>query len=110
MRLAFPFDPDLVAAVARLAASEQKCCAFFDFTMHLTGAALVLTVRAPDAVDALMADLFLFMGSGLATPLRSPPSWRHSSFSSSSLTLAWLTQAWARANRRGSNSQKLRAR
>lgn len=58
VRLEFPSHPDLVAAVARLAAAEQKCCAFFDFTLHLTAAALVLTVRAPEAADALMAELF----------------------------------------------------
>lgn len=58
VRLEFPCDPDLVAAVARLAAAEQKCCAFFDFTLHLTASTLVVTVRAPEAAGPLMAELF----------------------------------------------------
>lgn len=58
VQLEFPSDPDVVAAVARLAAAEQKCCAFFDFTLQLTASTLVLTVRAPEAADALMAELF----------------------------------------------------
>jgi len=58
VRLEFPSDPDLVAAVAGLAAAEQKCCAFFDFTLHLTAETLVVTVRAPEAASALVAELF----------------------------------------------------
>lgn len=58
VRLEFPSDPDLVAAVAGLAAAEQKCCAFFDFTLHLTASTLELTVRAPEAAGPLMAELF----------------------------------------------------
>jgi DNA-binding transcriptional MerR regulator len=56
--LVFPAVPELAAEVAALAAAEQDCCAFFDCTLHLTPAALELTVRAPDTAAALLADLF----------------------------------------------------
>ncbi|MFE2757491.1 hypothetical protein ACFXGA_36375 [Actinosynnema sp. NPDC059335] len=40
---------------AELAAAEQRCCAFFDFTLHLTAGELVLEAHAPEEA----ADLFL---------------------------------------------------
>ncbi|WP_159924624.1 MerR family transcriptional regulator [Rhodococcus sp. WAY2] len=58
LRLRFPADPDLVADVARLAAAEQSCCAFFDFTLQLTPGTLVLGVRAPEAAEPLVTELF----------------------------------------------------
>lgn len=58
LRLQFPADPDLVADVARLAAAEQGCCAFFDFTLQLTPGALVMSVRAPEAAEPLVTELF----------------------------------------------------
>ncbi|UVS80516.1 Mercuric resistance operon regulatory protein [Actinokineospora sp. UTMC 2448] len=58
MVLVFPATPELAAEVAALAVAEQDCCAFFDFTLHLTPAALELTVRAPDTAAELLADLF----------------------------------------------------
>ncbi|MFC4951005.1 MerR family transcriptional regulator [Pseudonocardia sp. GCM10023141] len=58
IELTFPATPELAAEVAALAAAEQDCCAFFDFTLHLTPTALELTVRAPDAAEPLLADLF----------------------------------------------------
>ncbi|MEU8413810.1 MerR family transcriptional regulator [Amycolatopsis japonica] len=58
VQLTFPATPELAAEIAALAAAEQDCCAFFDFTLHLTPAALELTVRAPDTAEALLADLF----------------------------------------------------
>ncbi|MFG2302443.1 hypothetical protein [Actinacidiphila glaucinigra] len=36
LRLSFPPDADLAGQLASLAAAEQGCCAFFDFTLHLT--------------------------------------------------------------------------
>jgi hypothetical protein len=44
--------------VARLAAEEQGCCAFFDFSLHLNPSALVLDVRAPAAAADLVVSLF----------------------------------------------------
>lgn len=54
----FSADPDVVAEVARLAAAEQGCCAFFDFTLHLSAGEFVLSVRAPETAEALLTDLF----------------------------------------------------
>lgn len=44
--------------VAGLAASEQQCCPFFDFRLHLAGPRLLLEVRAPAEGAELLADLF----------------------------------------------------
>ncbi|MBT2471322.1 heavy metal-responsive transcriptional regulator [Streptomyces sp. ISL-66] len=58
VRLTFPATAELAGQVAALAAAEQGCCSFFDFTLHLAPAALELTVRAPEAAAPLLADLF----------------------------------------------------
>ncbi|WP_329258506.1 heavy metal-responsive transcriptional regulator [Streptomyces sp. NBC_01478] len=58
LRLVFPAGADLAAEVAALAAAEQGCCAFFDFTLHLTPDALQLDVRAPESAAGMLADLF----------------------------------------------------
>lgn len=58
VRLTFPATAELAGRVAALAAAEQGCCAFFDFTLHLSPAALELTVCAPEAGATLLADLF----------------------------------------------------
>jgi DNA-binding transcriptional MerR regulator len=58
LRLTFPTTPALAGEVASLAAAEQDCCAFFDFTLHLGPAELVLTVRAPESAGSLLTDLF----------------------------------------------------
>ncbi len=47
LRWEFAATPQLAAEIAALAAAEQDCCAFFDFTLHLASASLELTVRAP---------------------------------------------------------------
>ncbi len=56
VRLTLPVDR--ATAVATLAASEQECCPFFDFRLHLDGARLLLEVRAPTEGAALLAELF----------------------------------------------------
>ncbi|MGP4012493.1 heavy metal-responsive transcriptional regulator [Streptomyces sp. 4N124] len=58
LRLVFPAGAGLAAEVAALAAAEQGCCAFFDFTLHLTSDALFLDVRAPERAAGMLADLF----------------------------------------------------
>ncbi|WP_406485988.1 heavy metal-responsive transcriptional regulator [Streptomyces phaeochromogenes] len=58
LRLVFPAGAGLAAEVAALAAAEQGCCAFFDFTLHLTPDALQLDVRAPESAAGMLADLF----------------------------------------------------
>ncbi len=58
VRLSFPAGAELAGEVAALAAAEQGCCAFFDFTLHLTPTALQLEVRAPESAAGMLADLF----------------------------------------------------
>jgi DNA-binding transcriptional MerR regulator len=54
LRLVLPADPDLIAEAARLAALEQGCCRFLDFSIELTAGAATLTVHAPaEARDLL---------------------------------------------------------
>lgn len=45
-------------AVAALAAAEQRCCAFFEFTMRLVGGSVELEVRAPAEAAPLLAEVF----------------------------------------------------
>lgn len=56
-RLAFPPGHDLAARVAGLAAAEQSCCAFFDFTLRITAEATVLEARAPEGGQEMIAAL-----------------------------------------------------
>ncbi|MGW9029517.1 heavy metal-responsive transcriptional regulator [Streptomyces sp. NPDC055722] len=58
LRLSFPPDAELAGQLAALAAAEQGCCAFFDFTLHLTPDGLQLSVRAPESAAGMLADLF----------------------------------------------------
>ncbi|MGW2054113.1 MerR family transcriptional regulator [Streptomyces sp. NPDC001840] len=44
--------------VAALASSEQECCPFFDFRLHLDGQVVHLEVRAPAEGASLLAELF----------------------------------------------------
>jgi DNA-binding transcriptional MerR regulator len=56
LRLTMPVER--AAAVAGLAADEQRCCAFFDFRLHLDGPDLRLEVRAPEDGAELLRALF----------------------------------------------------
>lgn len=58
LRLSFPPETDLAGRLAALAAAEQGCCAFFDFTLHLSPDALRLSVRAPESAAGMLAELF----------------------------------------------------
>lgn len=44
--------------VAELAAAEQRCCAFFGFTLRLTSRGLELEVRAPAEAAPLLDEVF----------------------------------------------------
>jgi DNA-binding transcriptional MerR regulator len=48
----------LARDVATLAAAEQQCRSFFDFTLRLTGATLYLEVQAPTEAAPLLAEVF----------------------------------------------------
>lgn len=43
---------------AGVAAAEQDCCSFYDFSLHQSPTTLELTVRAPEAAAPLLAELF----------------------------------------------------
>ncbi|MET8517055.1 hypothetical protein [Streptomyces sp. NPDC005077] len=58
LRLSFPPHAELAGQLAALAAAEQGCCAFFDFTLHLTPDAFQLSVRARESAAGMLADLF----------------------------------------------------
>ena len=46
----------LLAQVAALAAAEQECCPFFDFTLRLNGTSVELDIKVPaHAHDMLLA-------------------------------------------------------
>lgn len=54
--------PTLAGQAAELAAAEQDCCPFFDFSLRLTAGELHLEVRAPADAAPLVADLFATTG------------------------------------------------
>ena len=57
--LRLTFDPDVdLAAVARLVAAEQGCCAFFAFALTVDQRGVALEVRAPDDAEPVVAALF----------------------------------------------------
>jgi DNA-binding transcriptional MerR regulator len=56
--LMFLLPPALAGQAAELAAAEQACCAFFEFTLHLTAGELRLEVRAPDVALPMLANAF----------------------------------------------------
>lgn len=53
LRLTFPMDAGLAARLAELCARELACCAFFDFSLQISGAELVLTVSGQSPADIL---------------------------------------------------------
>jgi hypothetical protein len=56
IRIVLPTE--MSAQVAALAADEQQCCPFFDFTLHLTEGRLAFEVRAPAHAAELIAEVF----------------------------------------------------
>ncbi|MFJ6675673.1 hypothetical protein ACIQMJ_31600 [Actinosynnema sp. NPDC091369] len=43
---------------AELASAEQRCCAFFDFTLHLTAGGLIFEAHTPEEAADLFLDVF----------------------------------------------------
>jgi DNA-binding transcriptional MerR regulator len=59
VRLTFPNDdPDLAAALARLASLERQCCAWFDFGIRIASGGLTLEVRGPAAAAGIVTAMF----------------------------------------------------
>jgi MerR family transcriptional regulator, copper efflux regulator len=56
--LAFRFPARLAGRVAELAAAEQQCCMFLEFTLHLAAGELRFEVHAPEGTAPMLADLF----------------------------------------------------
>jgi len=56
--LRFSLPASLAGLTAELAAAEQQCCTFLEFTLHLTGGALDLEVRAPAEAFPVLRDVF----------------------------------------------------
>ncbi|WP_280268898.1 MerR family transcriptional regulator [Nocardia wallacei] len=49
---------DRAGALAALAAAEQHCCPFFGFTMHFDGPSVHLDIRAADASENMVTEIF----------------------------------------------------
>jgi hypothetical protein len=58
VRLRFAPDAAIATRVATLAAAEQSCCAFFEFTVRIAARGTELEVRAPIDAQGLIAALF----------------------------------------------------
>jgi MerR family copper efflux transcriptional regulator len=56
--LVFRFPAGLAGRVGELAAAEQQCCPFFEFTLRLAAGELRFEVRVPEDAAPLLADLF----------------------------------------------------
>lgn len=54
----FRLPATLAGPAAELAAAEQRCCAFFAFTLLLAGGGLELEVRAPAEALPLLTEVF----------------------------------------------------
>ena len=58
VRLHFHLGDELAVQITTLAAAEQACCAFLDFSVHLTPEGPILDVRAPGEAVALVTSIF----------------------------------------------------
>ncbi|GHH43622.1 hypothetical protein GCM10017774_41480 [Lentzea cavernae] len=48
----------LAGQAAELAAAEQRCCSFFDFTLHFAAGELIFEAHAPKEAADLFLDVF----------------------------------------------------
>ncbi|MEE2034007.1 MerR family transcriptional regulator [Rhodococcus chondri] len=62
LRLIVPSER--AGTVVELALAEQRCCPFYDFSLHLQGKVAVLEVRAPESAAEMLRDLFADTSSG----------------------------------------------
>ena len=47
-----------LSELARLVEAEQRCCAFFSFTITTDAGGIALDVRAPEAASDIVASMF----------------------------------------------------
>ena len=64
VRVRFPTDAELTAAVARLVALEVSCCPFFTMALDVSDAALELRIEAPPGAEDLARQLVRDRGPG----------------------------------------------
>lgn len=57
LRIEFDHAVDL-GEIAGLVAAEQRCCAFFSFSLTVDHRGVALEVRAPEGADGIIAELF----------------------------------------------------
>ena len=57
--LVFLLPPGLAGRAAELAAAEQQCCEFFEFTLHLAAGELRLEMRAPEDALPMLSEVFV---------------------------------------------------
>ena len=65
--LGFLLPARLAGRAAELAAAEQQCCPFFEFTLHLAAGELRLEMRAPEDALPMLAEAFGARRGGLTT-------------------------------------------
>ena len=58
VRVSLPGGPAVAAQAAALAAAEQDCCRFFEFSLHIGAEANELDVRAPAEAVEIVHGLF----------------------------------------------------
>ena len=57
LRIDFGRDVDL-GNLGRLIGAEQRCCAFFNFSLTVNAGGIVLEVRGPELAAEMITDLF----------------------------------------------------
>jgi hypothetical protein len=57
VRIEFSPDVDL-GEVGRLIGAEQRCCAFFNFSLTVDATGIALEVQAPELAAEMISDLF----------------------------------------------------
>jgi hypothetical protein len=57
-----------IAALARLVAAEQQCCAFFSFAITVDERGIGLEVAAPDGAGEIVASMFAQPEPGTTMP------------------------------------------
>ena len=65
--LRFTAGADVRRRVDAIVAAESQCCAFLDMCVTEAPGAIVLTIRAPEGAESVLAELVDAFGDGSAT-------------------------------------------